>query len=168
METNQQAYQCPDFGTAQVDEVLYGEMTCGYGYNGKLGPGTTYDSNWPPLLDSTQPIAYRFADVQQVTQTIAFADSAQVDFSLKLRENWRLEPPSGNFPSVHFRHNATANVAFLDGHVESRGRHWKIEIPGTNWMSQAQAGRMEDKRLGHVSNGNLNDPLRQDELYDRQ
>lgn len=168
METNRQAYQCPDFGTPQVDVVRFGEMACGYGYNSYLGPGTTYTSSWPPTLDKAQPIAYRFADVRQVTRTIAFADSAQVDFLLRLRENWRLEPPSGNFPTVHFRHNDTANVSFLDGHVESRSRHWKIDIPGTNWMSNTQAGKISDSHLGHVSDGNLSDPARQDELYDRE
>ena len=29
-----------------------------------------------------------------------------------------MEPPSGQYPAVHFRH-ARRNVCFLDGHVES-------------------------------------------------
>ena len=168
MESNQQAYQCPDFGEGQVEQVRFGKMACGYGYNSYLSPGSTYDANWPPRLDGSKPIAYRLRDVVQTTQTIAFADSAQVDFTLLLKENWRLEPPSQNFPTVHFRHFDTANVSFLDGHVETRQRHWSIEIPGNNWMSAAQADKMQQKRLGHVSDGNLSDPLKRDELYDRQ
>ena len=30
-----------------------------------------------------------------------------------------MEPPSGQYPSVHFRHAQVANVCYLDGHVES-------------------------------------------------
>ena len=167
METNWEAYQCPDLGRSQVDSVRFGRMACGYGYNGNLGPGTTYDANWPPRLNGAQPIVYRLRDIVQTTQTIAFADSAQVDYTLSLLENWRLEPPSQNFPTVHFRHLDTANVSFVDGHVETRQRHWIIEVPGSNWMSQSQADKMQQKRLGHVSDGTLADPARRDELYDR-
>ena len=167
METNWAAYQCPDLGPSQVERVRFGRMACGYGYNSYLGPGTTYDANWPPQLNAAQPISYRLRDVVQTTQTIAFADSAQVDFTLTLLENWRLEPPSQNFPTVHFRHHDNANVSFLDGHVETRQRHWYIEVPGSNWMSASQSDAMQLKRLGHVSDGNLNDPARRDELYDR-
>ena len=30
-----------------------------------------------------------------------------------------LEPPSGQYPSVHFRHDGTANVVYLDGHGDN-------------------------------------------------
>ncbi len=168
METNYASYQCPDFGPTQVDTVRFGRMASGYGYNGRyLGYGINYDwSNWPSVK-ATADFA-RLRDVQQLTQTVAFGDSAQVDFALSFQENWLLEPPSQNYPTTHFRHTDSANVVFLDGHVESRARNFKISIPGTNWMSSSQAGRMEEKRLGYVSDGNLGDPLKQDELYDRQ
>ena len=168
METNYAAYQCPDFGPTQVDTVRFGRMASGYGYNGRnLGYGINYDwSNWPSVTATANFAQLR--DVQQLTQTVAFGDSAQVDFALSFQETWLLEPPSQNYPTTHFRHSDSANVVFLDGHVESRARHFKISIPGTNWMSSSQAGRMEEKRLGYVSDGNLGDPLKQDELYDRQ
>jgi prepilin-type N-terminal cleavage/methylation domain-containing protein/prepilin-type processing-associated H-X9-DG protein len=165
METNRAAYQCPDFGPAQVDGVRFGQMASGYAINGVVSPGLTYAS-WPPVVSST-PVTYRFRDVTQMTATILFSDSAQVDYTLRLLENWRLEPPSANYPSVHFRHSDTANVAFLDGHVETRPRNFRIEVPGSNYMTAAQAGLIEEKRLGHVSNGNLSDPALQNELYDR-
>ena len=104
----------------------------------------------------------------QMTNTLVFADSAQVDFTLKFQETWLLEPPSQNYPTVHFRHTDTANVVFMDGHVESRGRHFKIAVPGVNYMGAAQAGKIEEKHLGYISDGNLGDPAKQDEVYDRQ
>ncbi|HUG91830.1 MAG TPA: DUF1559 domain-containing protein, partial [Planctomycetaceae bacterium] len=78
MERNWGAFQCPDLGPAQVDEVRFGQMASGYAYNGHyLGPGITYDySNWPNVAVGNERVAYRFPDVKQPTQTIAFADSA--------------------------------------------------------------------------------------------
>jgi prepilin-type N-terminal cleavage/methylation domain-containing protein/prepilin-type processing-associated H-X9-DG protein len=168
METNYAAYQCPDFGASQVETLRFGKMACGYGFNGRyLGYGTNYDwSNYPSF--TTTADFRRLGDVQQLTQTVVFGDAAQVDFSLAFQETWLIEPPSQNYPTVHFRHSDTANVAFLDGHVETRSRNFKIAIPGSNYLSSSQAGRMEEKRLGYFSDGNLGDPTKQDELYDRQ
>ncbi|MDA0285438.1 MAG: DUF1559 domain-containing protein [Planctomycetota bacterium] len=176
METNYEAFQCPDFGPSQMDNVKYGRPASGYGFNGyylSRESGVEYP---PPTYAATphsKPATRRLADVQQLTNTIVFADSAQVRLTVfsppvfSFEENWLLSPPSSNFPDVHFRHNETANVAFLDGHVESRGRHFQVQIPGVSYLSQQQADLMEEKRLGVVSDGNLDDPNRQDELYDR-
>ena len=167
METNRAAFQCADFGERQVDTVRFGRMASGYGFNGRyLGYGTDYDySNWP----ITASVEFRsFSDVTQMTNTLMFGDSAHVDYALKFQETWLLEPPSQNYPTTHFRHTDTANVAFMDGHVESRGRNFKIDVPGLNWMGAAQAGRIEEKRLGYISDGNLGNPAQQDEVYDLQ
>ena len=168
METNYAAFQCPDFGQSQVDSVRFGKMASGYGFNGRfLGYGIKYNfANYPSYTVNADFRQLR--DVMQTTQTIVFADSAQVDFALQFQETWLLEPPSQNFATTHFRHSDSANVAFLDGHVESRARHFLIQVPGTNFMSAAQAEKMDAKRLGFVSDGNLNDPLKRDELYDRE
>ena len=168
METSYAAYQCPDFGASQVDTVRFGKMASGYGYNGMyLGYGINYDwSNWPSAAVTAS--FTRLRDVQQLTQTVAFGDSAQVDFTLAFQETWLLEPPSQNYPTTHFRHTDTANVVFTDGHVESRMRHFTISVPGSNYLSPSQAGLIEQKRLGYVSDGNLNNPAKQDELYDLQ
>jgi len=168
METNYSAYQCPDFMATQLDTVRFGRLASGYGYNGRyLGYGINYDWSSYPNAKATADFR-QLRDVQQLTQTICFGDAAQVDFALAYQEPWLLEPPSQNFPTTHFRHTDTANVAFMDGHVESRARNFKISIPGSNYMSASQAGRIEEKRLGYVSDGNLGDPTKQDELYDRQ
>lgn len=168
METNYSAYQCPNFGPPQVDLVRFGKMACGYGFNGRyLGYGIKYDfSNYPGF--SVNADFKQLRDVMQMTQTVVFGDAAQVDFSLTFQETWLIEPPSQNFATTHFRHSDTANVAFMDGHVESRIRAFKVQVPGSNYMAQPQADKMEAKRLGFVSDGNLNDPQKQDELYDLQ
>ena len=168
METNRAAFQCPDFGRSQVETVRFGDMACGYGFNARyLGYGIKYNySAWPTVTATADFRQMR--DVMQMTNTLVFADSAQVDFTLKFQETWLLEPPSQNYPTVHFRHTDTANVAFMDGHVESRARNFKIAVPGTNFMGAAQAGKIEEKRLGYVSDGNLGDPVKQDEVYDRE
>jgi prepilin-type processing-associated H-X9-DG protein len=168
METNYAAYQCPDFGPTHVDSVRFGKMASGYGYNGRyLGYGINYDwSNYPSV--TAKGDFRQLRDVQQLTQTVAFGDAAQVDFALSFQEMWLLEPPTQNFPTTHFRHTDATNVAFLDGHVETRSRHFTISIPGSNYMSASQAGKIEQKRLGYVSDGNLGVPSKQDELYDRE
>jgi prepilin-type processing-associated H-X9-DG protein len=101
-----------------------------------------------------------------------FADSAAVKligFSpmvFSFEENWLLDPPSQNFPTVHFRHLDSANVAFLDGHVESLSYAVHVDVPGDNFLSPEQVSLMEKKRVGFLSAGNLQDPLKRDELYD--
>ncbi|MGE0377405.1 MAG: prepilin-type cleavage/methylation domain-containing protein, partial [Planctomycetaceae bacterium] len=177
METNYQAFQCPDFGPGQMDTVRFGRPATGFGFNGyylSREAGIDYP---PPTFAPTphrKPATRKFRDVRTMSQTVVFADSAQVrlvsfapqEFSFE--ETWLLEPPSNNFPNVHFRHHDAANVAFLDGHVETRSRQFRIELPGANFISAAQAALMEQHRLGYISDGNLDDPNRRDELYDRQ
>jgi prepilin-type N-terminal cleavage/methylation domain-containing protein/prepilin-type processing-associated H-X9-DG protein len=165
METNSSAYLCPSFGPSQVDTIRFGQMVCGYGYNGYyLGYGTKYDfSNYPSF--TVLPDFRQLRDVVSMSSTIAFADSAQVDFSLNFQENWLLEPPSQNFPTTHFRHSNSANVAFMDGHIESRGLGFIIQVPGNNYLSAPQAAKIQTKQLGYVTDGTLNAANPQDALY---
>ncbi|REJ97762.1 MAG: DUF1559 domain-containing protein [Planctomycetota bacterium] len=169
METNYTAFQCPDFGPGQMDFVRFGRPATGYGYNGHY-LSRPYGVDYPPptyapTISTRQPTR-KFRDIEQLTQTIAFADSAGVfcvDFTCaasELRENWLLEPPSNDFPTVHFRHHDSANVSFLDGHVETWGRGWRPPAFG-------DVALMEKKRLGYVGN-NLDNPQLQDEWYDRE
>jgi prepilin-type N-terminal cleavage/methylation domain-containing protein/prepilin-type processing-associated H-X9-DG protein len=163
METNYVSYQCPDFGPSHVDLVRFGKMASGYAYNGHyLGPGIGYDySSWPNVKISSKPMIHRFRDVTQITGTIAFADSAIMNtwsYSPgKLLENWILEPPSKTQPTVHFRHSGTANVAFLDGHVEAKAKSW-IELPF--WFTPETVKANQDANLGFVGED--------DSLYDRE
>ena len=167
MEASYESFQCPDFGPGQMDRVPFGKPSTGYGYNGNFLSRSSGIDYLPPTWAaglSAQPLARRFRDVTQLTQTIMFADSAGVfctDWtcaSSELRENWLLEPPSHDFPTVHFRHHDSANVAFVDGHVETRGRGWLAPSFG-------DAAKMDKARLGYVGD-QLDDLTHQDDWYD--
>lgn len=177
METNWQAFQCPNFGESQMDNVNFGRPASGYGYNGYfLSRSSAIE--WPPPTyaptPSPHPLTRRFRDLMATTQTVAFADAAQVKAvsfappTFSFEETWLLEPPSNNFPNVHFRHSDSANVAFMDGSVRTFGYESQVDVPGPNFIDPDQAARMEEERLGYVSEGTLGDPAHQDDLYDRQ
>ncbi|MCA9049554.1 MAG: DUF1559 domain-containing protein [Planctomycetaceae bacterium] len=176
METNWTAFQCPDLGPAQVDTVRFGRMASGFGFNAHYLSRTS-GIDWPPptyaATPSSQPATRKFRDLAQMTETIAFADSAQVKMvtfsppSFSFEETWIVEPPSANFPSVHFRHSDSANVAFMDGSVRTFAHAVQADIPGPNFLSQQQVDLMNEHRLGFVTNGDLGDPATRDALYDR-
>ncbi len=175
METNYQSFQCPNFGVSQVDTMRFGRPATGFGYNGYYLSRPEGIEWLPPTWDaqlSTKPVCRKFRDVPETGRTVVFADSAAVKLvgfsppTFSFEENWLLDPPSKNFPTVHFRHLDSANVAFLDGHVESFSYATHVEVPGENYLSDEQVKLMEKKRLGFVSAGNLQDPLKRDELYD--
>lgn len=165
LEKNSSVFQCPNFGPAQVETIRFGQMVCGYGFNAYyLGYGINYDfSNYPAY--TVKPDFRQMSDVTTTSNTVAFGDSAQVDFSLKLQENWLLEPPSQNYPTTHFRHNGTANVVFMDGHIESRSLGFVIQVPGSNFMSSDQAAKIQAKQLGYITDGTLNASNLKDTLY---
>lgn len=178
METNWQAFQCPNFGAEQMDNVAFGRPASGYGYNGYF-LSREGGMEWPAPLylatPSSKPLTRRFRDITATTQMIAFADAAQVKalnfpptiFSFE--ETWLLEPPSNKFPNVHFRHTDSANVAFMDGSVHTFGYASRTDVnEDPSYVSAAQAARMEEERLGYISEGTLDDPDLQDALYDRQ
>ncbi|MCA9060603.1 MAG: DUF1559 domain-containing protein [Planctomycetaceae bacterium] len=176
METNYTAFQCPDFGTAQMDTVRFGKPACGFGFNADYLSRPSGIDWLPPTYaasDSREPLTRRLADVSSTSATIVFADCAQVrmtSFSppaFSFEENWLLDPPSLNYPNVHFRHTESANVAFLDGHVETFGYATHVEIPGANFLSQQQVDLMQKHRLGFATRGDLGDSQSRDELYDR-
>ena len=163
METNRSVFQCPNLDESHVDVVRFGKMASGYAYNGHyLGKGTDYDyGSWPTITVSSEPMTYRFNTVRQMTQTIAFADSAIYNTwtypSGTFLENWLLEPPSKTQPSVHFRHSGAAVVAFMDGHVDMKTPDF-IKLPV--WFSPADVQANQDHELGFIGPD--------DELYDRE
>jgi prepilin-type N-terminal cleavage/methylation domain-containing protein/prepilin-type processing-associated H-X9-DG protein len=109
-------YVQPRFGTD-------GLGTSGYAYNPALGTVTYPPPSYNPVL-----VTHKVTDLTATSRTIAFTDSAEVwwyDASYNIiqpyvRESYILSFPSDGFPNVHFRHGGfTANVLFVDGHVES-------------------------------------------------
>ena len=175
METNYESFQCPNFGPSQMDIVRFGKPSTGFGYNGYYLSRASGIEWLPPSYDaqfSPRPVCRKFRDVRESGRTVVFADSAAVKLTgfspmtFSFEENWLLDPPSQNFPTVHFRHLDSANVAFLDGHVESVSYATYVDVPGDNYLSDEQVKLMEKKRVGFISAGNLQDPLKRDELYD--
>ncbi|HID77696.1 MAG TPA: DUF1559 domain-containing protein [Planctomycetaceae bacterium] len=124
MERNIAVMQCPDFVNIKA---RWGKATAGYAYNYVYcGPGVR--PNWMTgnPYDLLGPITYRLSAFRSTNTTVVFADAAAVydfdDWNGTYRagdvvETFYLEPPSGQFPSVHFRHRGVANVLFLDGNV---------------------------------------------------
>jgi prepilin-type processing-associated H-X9-DG protein/prepilin-type N-terminal cleavage/methylation domain-containing protein len=122
MEGNAAVEQCP---SVPVDvQRRFGPLgTSGYAYNPNLGTVDYPPPNYNPTL-----VRHKITDVRATSRTIAFADSAEVwwydpnfnPIPAYVRESLILVPPSQTFPNVHFRHGGnTANVLFVDGHVET-------------------------------------------------
>ena len=145
LENNKQVLKCPMVNPDRIQEK-YNGGTGGYGYNYEyLAPLTfpppNYLPKWKPRTMTT---------LKHTSTTIAFADSAGTWIDPWptgdpiLIEVPLIEPPSGQYPSVHFRHDHTANVAFMDGHVQSF-------YPGTRnpppWWEPASATALRDKEL---------------------
>jgi prepilin-type N-terminal cleavage/methylation domain-containing protein/prepilin-type processing-associated H-X9-DG protein len=116
MEGQRAVEQCPDFGSGQF-QLRFQGATSGYGYNYQyLGAGPSY----PAGVITWVRITY----VTSTSQTMCFADAGRINYwsdpaNPVLEENYYCDPPSNQYPGVHFRHMGTANVVFLDGHVEN-------------------------------------------------
>jgi prepilin-type N-terminal cleavage/methylation domain-containing protein/prepilin-type processing-associated H-X9-DG protein len=117
LEGQRASEQCPDFRPGQF-QLRFQGATSGYGYNYQyLGAGPSYPAGVLTWV--------RLVNVAATSRTMSFADAGRIDYwddpaNPVLQENYYCDPPSNQFPGVHFRHGRTANVAFLDGHVENR------------------------------------------------
>ncbi len=116
MEGQRASEQCPDFNGGQF-RLRFQGATSGYGYNYVyLGAGPSYPAGVMTWV--------RLVNVSSTSRTMSFADAGRIDdwddpANPVLQENYYCDPPSNQFPGVHFRHTHTANVVFLDGHVEA-------------------------------------------------
>lgn len=111
MESNNQVVQCPLF-TSDRFNLRFNVPVASYAYNDNF-------SNWDVAGETIVSVSNR----RGTSNTIAFADSANVPFSApfdKLTENWYLSAPSQSFANTHFRHTGMAGVCFADGHCEVR------------------------------------------------
>ncbi len=171
-EANRQTTKCPDLSDHQVMMVYQGG-TGGYGYNYRyLAP-----ANWlpPTWAEVWEPI--KIEQCRTTNRTILFTDSVGTWFpwgatsvtvaDVSLIEVPRIEPPqevpgywgSGQYPAVHFRHaGPTANVAFLDGHVEAWSE--KTRNPAPSWEPPAVTEKRDLEQIFDIGSTN--------ELWDRQ
>jgi prepilin-type N-terminal cleavage/methylation domain-containing protein/prepilin-type processing-associated H-X9-DG protein len=111
LERNTSITQCPLFEPTKF-ELRFNVPVASYAYNDNF-------STWDVAGETIVSVSNR----RGTSQTIAFADSANVPFMspyTKLTENWYLSSPSQQFPNVHFRHTGIANVCYADGHVETK------------------------------------------------
>jgi prepilin-type processing-associated H-X9-DG protein len=109
----------------------YRGATGGYGYNYRyLAPTTFMLPAWEPVWS---PVA--LSQVRNQGQTVLFTDAAGTSVvpssgAEVVIEVGVAEPPSGQYPNVHFRHaGGVANVAFVDGHVEARSCRTRNPAP---------------------------------------
>jgi prepilin-type processing-associated H-X9-DG protein/prepilin-type N-terminal cleavage/methylation domain-containing protein len=143
--------------------LRYRGATGGYGYNYRyLSPTTFKQPSWEPIWT---PV--RLNQVASTSQTVAFADAAGAVLvpdtnSPALMEIGLIEPPSAAFPSVHYRHlGGTANVLFLDGHVEPRADRTVTDLTPTSAAVQTASLALFRSRNGVFDLGHT------DELWDR-
>jgi prepilin-type N-terminal cleavage/methylation domain-containing protein/prepilin-type processing-associated H-X9-DG protein len=131
MEGQRAVEQCPDF-LPGLFQLRFQGATSGYGYNYVyLGAGPSYPSGVITWVKIT--------DVTSTSRTMSFADAGRIDYwddpaNPTLQENYYCDPPSNQYPGVHFRHLGTANVVFLDGHVENMT---PVNNPPSPWITPA-------------------------------
>jgi prepilin-type N-terminal cleavage/methylation domain-containing protein/prepilin-type processing-associated H-X9-DG protein len=152
IERSTAVLRCPD--SEGGVRFLYGGETGGYGYNMNLGQ-VDY-STWPapPQMKLRKFSEFDFVGL---SKTAAMSDAARIqvpwsgDPELRATESFYILGPHDAFaePSSHFRHSGeTANVAFLDGHVEPRIEVW---VPSkATWPAAADALRRR-MRIGYLS-----------------
>jgi prepilin-type processing-associated H-X9-DG protein/prepilin-type N-terminal cleavage/methylation domain-containing protein len=116
LENNQKLFSGPARMPGKV-YLRYGGYSGGFGYNWWYLARFSGSAGW---------VKVRLPQVQSTARTIAFTTAAKagpspaVDWDTpSMIEVPNVDPPSAKNPSVHFRlYNKTANVLFLDGHVE--------------------------------------------------
>ncbi|MGE4564487.1 MAG: type II secretion system protein [Victivallaceae bacterium] len=87
----------------------YNTGSGGYGYNVQY-LGDYWGRGYAKLSRARHPSA-----------TVAFADSADFNYSGEQVETYQINGPKAEWvsPNIHFRHNDRTNVAWLDGHTTS-------------------------------------------------
>lgn len=143
---------CPEFTpTITSGPMAFEASAGGYGYNDHyLGSSSDIASMQMSMMGPAQWDKYvgnvpaKMNMIRNPAQKIAFADAAMGQRGNQLIEYSFVEPPSSlayvdpvtgpvfvtNSPSIHFRHQGKANIAWADGHVSSESFQWTY--PGLN------------------------------------
>jgi len=133
---------CPSLmGELKDGNPQYQNTGCGgYGYNQNYLGGLNWMTNGVPIAKISQ--------AEKSSSTITFADSIQFDGDKKI-EMYYISPPVSrtewyewnSYPDMHFRHNRTAAIGWLDGHVSSEqltvsqsGYHSKDDYLNIHYM----------------------------------
>jgi prepilin-type processing-associated H-X9-DG protein len=114
---------CPSFEPAVVG---FEASAGGYGYNNHYLGSSTEDEGW--TIEAVNRPA-KVAGIRHASETLMFTDAALG--SPLLIEYSFVEPPLASgfptlSPSIHFRHRAMANIAWVDGHVSSQRMEWTV------------------------------------------
>ena len=160
LENNRSVLKCPLVDPSKV-QLKYQGGTGGYGYNYKyLAPLSFSPPTWAPVWTRV-----RINHVQATSQTVAMTDSVGTWIdpwptgTPILIEVPLIEPPSGRYPVVHFRHGGgVANVLFLDGHVETYSPG--MRNPPPSWEPPSATILRDKERVFDIG--------RTDELWDRE
>ncbi len=158
LENSVKVLKCPSVDPSLIQQKYQGG-TGGYGHNYKyLAPLSFSPPTWEPVWRPA-----KVGHVSSTSQTVAFADSAGTWIdpwptgTPILIEVPLIEPPSGRYPSVHFRHLRSANVLFLDGHVENVSPGTRNPAP--SWEPTSATRLRDEKGLYDVGSD--------DTLWDR-
>ncbi len=161
-ESNAKATQCPGLDKENVKSPytttngMY--ATGGYGYNRLLG--ITY---WnAPNYSNPVFMRKRIIDFPSTSTTFMFSDTALIStFSTPIvaQESYSIAAPFATYsgstpqPTTHFRHSGgTANVAFLDGHIETRT---EISFATPASWTQTSFDLAKKLKIGYLSDTNI-------------
>lgn len=124
LEKNQAVMRCPILDAGQT-LALYDGAAGGFGYNLNIGQARWSERGGVWVEEQTQTTMATFSST---SQTFLMSDSARIQLPYGsqtqpiVTQNFFIWGPEDPFPApnTQFRHlGSTANVAFLDGHVET-------------------------------------------------
>lgn len=117
---------CPSW---EPDKAGFEASAGGYGYNNAYIGSSTASQHWAP---GSENIPAKTCMIRNPSSKVLFADAAMATSSKAsgqmLIEYSFVEPPLSDFgptsPSIHFRHDNLANIAWADGHVTAERMEW--------------------------------------------
>ena len=162
IENNSSVLNCSSLPVDRI-MLLYDGGTGGYGYSQNLGTTVYPPPNYSPQVESR-----RMAEFVQSSRTIVFSDAARVELPFgsqtesRVTENYFIQGPQDvqylAAPGTHFRHAGNlANVAFLDGHVESISGPANVPLPA-HWPEDARL-LAEKFKIGYLTENSAGDSL---------